>query len=113
MKRLLTLLCLLVVIVSNAQVSSLIPVKTTESIFIREMPSLFAKISSTIPKGSNIIVIGFKSEFFIVKFQNQSGFAFYSNIPLNDELNRIKEYYTVKEKKEAALNYAKLQGDMP
>lgn len=154
MKRLLTLLCSLVVVVSNAQVSSSlgqqidsvtkvnseytslieknnqliqelkeelifvessmdsifsIPVKTKESIFIREMPSLFAKISFTIPKGSNIIVIGYKSEFFTVKFQNQSGFAFYSNIPLNDELNRIMEYYTIKEKKDAAINYAKLQ----
>lgn len=86
-----------------------IPIITMESVFLRKTPSLFDRNIITIPKGENLTVIGYRSEFFIVKSQNQYGFAYYSNIPLNDDLKRIMEYYTIKEKLETEKNYKELE----
>ncbi len=82
-------------------------IKAVESVFVRDEPWLLSKITSTIPVGDEIMIVGFKSEFFIIKYKERLGFVHPYNIQMDDELSKIKEYYSIKEKREDQLLQAK------
>lgn len=86
-----------------------ISVIANESVFIRKTPNLLDRSILTLPKGKNLTIVGYKNEFFVVRYDNEVGYAHNSNIPMNKELISIKEYYTIKEKKEAEEYYKRLQ----
>lgn len=86
-----------------------IPIITTKSIFIRKTPSIFDRETITLPRSENLIIIGYKNEFFIVKFRNDKGYAYYSDLPMNEELLKIKEYGTLKEKRAFLIQLKKQQ----